>query len=75
MKKSPKEPGLNEISLTIAEFLETYNKNMPVNYPRASLALLQKFKASNESLFKSGDKWSLDQHRKRLIDWLPQNIS
>jgi hypothetical protein len=73
MKKSPKEAGLNEIALTTAEFLESYNKNMPESYPRASLDLLKKFKDAHESLFKSGDSWSLDQHRKRLIDWLPQN--
>lgn len=74
MKKSPKEASLNEIPLTIEEFLESFNKNMPKGYPKASLKLLQEFKDSHESLFKPKGYWTLDQHRKRLIDWLPQNI-
>jgi hypothetical protein len=74
MKKSESAPKSNEILLTDAEFLESYNKNMPSNYPRASMELLDKFKDSHQSLFKSSSSWSLDQHRKRLIDWLPQNM-
>ena len=64
----------NDIPLTEAEFLESYNKNMPEGYPRATLSLLEKFKVAHTSLFKGKGVWTLDQHRKRLIDWLPQNI-
>jgi hypothetical protein len=74
MKKGPKEATLNEIPLTIVEFHDSYNTNMPENYPRVTVALLQKFKDEHASLFKKDGTWSLDQHRKRLIDWLPQNI-
>ncbi len=74
MKKLPKPLQLNEIMLTPAEFLESYNKNIPEGYPHVSMDILQKFKESHLSLFKSNDLWSLDQHRKRMIDWLPQNI-
>lgn len=63
-----------EILLTASEFLESYNKNMPDGYPRVSLEILQKFKDQHLSLFKKSGLWSLDQHRKRMIDWLPQNI-
>jgi hypothetical protein len=73
MKKTPKAAGLNEIPLTEDEFLESFNKNMPESYPRASLSILKRFKEAHASLFKTGGTWSLDQHRKRLIDWLPQN--
>jgi hypothetical protein len=63
-----------EIFLTAAEFLETYNKNMPKGYPHVSMEILQRFKNEHVSLFKTHGLWSLDQHRKRMIDWLPQNI-
>ena len=64
----------NEAPLTKAEFMESYNKNMPEGYPRATLTLLEKFKEAHLSLFKGKSAWTLDQHRKRLFDWLPQNI-
>ena len=74
MKKEREESKLNERLLTNQEFLLSYNQNMPLGYPLASLTLLQKFKDEHLSLFKANSLWSLDQHRKRLIDWLPQNI-
>ncbi len=75
MKKVPGQVMLNEILLTMPEFLETYNKHMPKGYPHVSLEILQKFKDEHLSLFKGKGLWSLDQHRKRMIDWLPQNNS
>ena len=63
-----------EILLTMTEFLESYNQNMPKDRPLVSLEILQKFKDEHLSLFKNKGLWSLDQHRKRMIDWLPQNI-
>lgn len=69
MKKVP-EVMLNEVPLTTAEFLESYNQNMPEGYPNASLALLKQFKEKHTALFKGDGLWTLDQHRKRLIDWL-----
>jgi hypothetical protein len=61
------------LQITLSEFLELYNKNMPAHFPRASVALLKKFKEGHETLFKHGDLWSLDSHRKKLMDWLPRN--
>lgn len=75
MKKVPGQVMLNEVMLTMPEFLETYNKHMPKGYPHVSLEILQKFKDEHLSLFKNGGLWSLDQHRKRMIDWLPQNMA
>jgi len=74
MKKYGDEPKIHEIQITISEFLESFNKNMPQSFPRASTALLKKFKDAHPTLFKRGDSWSLDQHRKKLIDWLPRHI-
>lgn len=73
IKKLPKVAP-QEILLSAAEFLESYNKNMPKGYPHVSMEILQKFKNEHLSLFKNSGLWSLDQHRKRMIDWLPQNI-
>ena len=52
-------------------FLEEYNKNLPVSFPKASLSALEEFHEKHPFLFKGGtDKWSMDKHRKRLMDWL-----
>ena len=64
----------NETPMTSAEFLESYNKNMPEGYPLVSLTILERFKEAHASLFKGKGLWSLDQHRKRMIEWLPQNL-
>jgi hypothetical protein len=74
MKKASPKVVPQEILLSAPEFLESYNKNMPKGYPNVSLEILQKFKTEHASLFKKSGLWSLDQHRKRMIDWLPQNI-
>ncbi len=64
----------SELPMTEAEFMTSYNQNMPEGYPLVSMAILERFKQAHTSLFKSGNTWSLDQHRKRMIEWLPQNI-
>lgn len=69
-KKNMKEAP---VLISVTEFLESYNKNMPVGWPRATSSLLQKFRDAHSSLFTHGDQWSLDQHRKKLMDWLPRN--
>lgn len=74
MKKPPKPITPNEAPLTITEFLTNYNKSLPQNFPHASLVLLERFKNEHISLFKTENVWTLDHHRKRLMDWLPQNM-
>jgi len=32
---------------------------------------LREFKKEHAALFKRGDVWSLDQHRKIVMNWLP----
>ena len=53
------------------EFLTEYNESLPPDYPRASTSLLKKFIGFYPALFKEGNIWSLGQHRKRVMDWLP----
>ena len=75
MKKYGKELRIGQVQLSLLNFLESYNQNMPKDFPLASVTLLKKFKDAQPALFKNGDLWSLDQHRKKLIDWLPRNNS
>ncbi len=64
----------SEKRLTIAAFLKSYNEDIPAGFPRASLPLLRQFARIYPELFKTGTTWSLDQHRKKLMDWLPMHI-
>ena len=61
----------SEKSLSLPEFLKSYNEGLPLEFPRASLALLREFKKAHVTLFKNNDVWSLDQHRKVVMNWLP----
>jgi len=63
-----------EKKLSLPEFLAMYNEGLPEAYPRASSSLLKEFKSTHGELFKHQDTWSLDQHRKRLMDWLPNYL-
>jgi len=73
--KYAEEMKIGQLQMPLADFLESYNKNMPESFPRASVALLKKFKDAHPLLFKNGEMWSLDQHRKKLFDWLPRNTN
>jgi hypothetical protein len=64
----------SEKQITLSDFLKSYNLDLPEAFPRASSALLKEFRAKHESLFKQPDLWSLDQHRKKVMDWLPARI-
>jgi hypothetical protein len=73
MKNNSQELKLNEIPLSLSEFLKSFNQNMPANFPQVSEERLIKFKKEHEILFRKGGTWSLDQHRKKVMDWLPRN--
>ncbi|MEK7514511.1 MAG: hypothetical protein AAB587_01700 [Patescibacteria group bacterium] len=73
MKKYPAEVKVSEILIPLSDFLKSYNTNIPESFPRASVPLLKKFQAAHATLFKNNNLWSLDRHRKKLIDWLPRN--
>lgn len=55
---------------TLVEFLTLYNENLPLTFPRASVALLEEFRSAHASFFKPHDVWSLELHRKKVMDWL-----
>lgn len=74
MRNNSLEPKLNEISLSLSEFLKSFNQNMPANFPQVSEEQLLMFKKEHEILFRKCNSWSLDHHRKKVIDWLPRNI-
>lgn len=75
MKRDGDRIRESEMRISINDFLASFNKNMPKGFPLVTPALLKKFQEAHASLFKDGNTtWSLDQHRKKLIDWLPRNI-
>ena len=60
----------SEKSLSFSDFMKSYNEGLPLQFPRASLALLREFRKEHLTLFKDGGEWSLDQHRKKVMDWI-----
>lgn len=74
MKKPPRPTPASELPMSEAEFIASFNANMPEGYPRVSPAILTRFKEAHANLFKGKGEWNLDQHRKRMIEWLPQNL-
>lgn len=63
-----------ERKLTLTDFVTSYNENLPESFPRASQVFLREFQKAYPGLFKDDKEWSLDQHRKKFMDWLPQHI-
>jgi hypothetical protein len=60
----------SEKKRTLDEFLALYNASLPPAFPAASTALLEEFRTSHKSLFPVGSRWTLDRHRKEVMDWL-----
>jgi hypothetical protein len=71
--KSDRVLELNQNIITPAVFIESYNKSIPPDFPKASAKMLRKFQAAHPALFKKGDDWSIDKHRKKFMDWLTTN--
>lgn len=61
----------SEKKLSLKEFGASYNEGLPEGYPPVTTPLLKTFMASNAHMFKEEGVWSLDQHRKKVMDWLP----
>ncbi len=74
MRKFDEDLKVSELQISLADFLASYNKNIPASFPRASIALLEKFKETHAMLFTNGNLWSLDRHRKKFMDWIPRNV-
>ena len=75
MKSRDYDRENSELLIPFKDFLKSYNKTIPVGFPKATGALLKEFRAANISLFKHGEMWSLDQQRKKVMDWLPQRTA
>lgn len=73
MRKFDDGLKVSELQVSLADFLASYNENIPSSFPRASVALLEKFKDTHSMLFTKSDLWSLDRHRKKVMDWIPGN--
>ena len=69
-KKKTDDQEANFIESFSPDFIEYYNENIPVGFPKASLKALEEFKATHPALFKESNKWTIDKHRKKLMDWL-----
>ena len=74
MKKYIEELAVSEVRVPLGDFLKSYNKGLPTEFPRSSRILLNKFKSLHPLFFKHGDLWSLDEHRKKVMDWIPREI-
>ena len=72
--KRNRELEVNCLVTPPADFIDSYNHSIPVGFPRATAVRLKEFQATHPLLFKKGDGWSIDKHRKRLMDWLSSNF-
>jgi len=70
INKINNEPDINSIGTSTVIFVQYYNKNIPDAFPRATLKALEKFQALYPSLFKENSEWTVNRHRKKLMDWL-----
>ena len=69
-KKPDIRRDMNEMHTSLALFLDAYNGNLPSGFPSATKELLVKFRDSHPMLFDGPDSWSIDKHRKKVMDWL-----
>jgi hypothetical protein len=66
-----KEQEVNFVENSLSKFIEYYNQNIPASYPRATVAALEQFQVTHAILFDDKKTWTIDKHRRRLMDWLP----
>jgi hypothetical protein len=62
---------VNFAEMTLEGFAEYYNKNIPASFPRATKEALKQFQTTFPNLFAESKTWTIDKHRRRLMDWLP----
>lgn len=70
MKMLDLDRQYSEKSRSLNDFLKLYNESLPTTFPKASTELLEEFKHAHTNLFKLKGVWSLDLHRKKVMDWL-----
>ena len=69
-QKKNKEDDVNFIGSTSDVFIKYYNENIPASFPRATIKILKKFQPQYPTLFKKNGEWTINKHRKKLMDWL-----
>ncbi|HYD93599.1 MAG TPA: hypothetical protein VEB18_04080 [Candidatus Paceibacterota bacterium] len=74
MRKPDLDRERSEKKLSARDFLTVYNDGLPSQFPKASAPLLRRFSERHPELFKQSAEWSLDVHRKRFMDWLPNYL-
>ena len=70
MRSKSNEFEQNQVVTSLAVFIENYNKSIPEDFPRATNKALKEFQIKHPILFKKSDEWSIEKHRKKLMDWL-----
>ena len=70
MKRKSFESEANIAKTAMEPFIVAYNKTIPVGFPRATPEALEQFRVTHTILFKGKSGWSVDKHRKRVMDWL-----
>jgi len=68
--KNSAGPEINFTGKSLAVFVQYYNQNIPAQSPKASVEALERFKADHAELFKDSNEWTIDKHRKKVMDWL-----
>ena len=72
MKNNYKQAqAVNLAETTLEGFIEYYNHNIPASFPRATREALEQFQTTHANLFADSKMWTIDKHRRRLMDWLP----
>lgn len=75
MKRKDPQLELNKLRTTIDVFIKAYNQTLPQGFPVASASTLRKFQEAYPLLFKDKAEWSIEKHRKKLMDWLPMHAN
>ncbi|MBU6323420.1 MAG: hypothetical protein KGI41_03480 [Patescibacteria group bacterium] len=75
MRTPDRDRERSEKKRTRADFLKQYNESLPSSFPRATPALLAEFRKAHAGLFPRGNEWTLDVHRKKLMDWLSSHAA
>jgi hypothetical protein len=60
----------NEAGMPLKAFIEYYNRTIPADFTHATEKAMKKFKADRTALFDGDGLWSLDKHRKHVMDFL-----
>lgn len=75
MKKRDYVLERNQAMTMAADFLDLYNATIPAHFPKVTLETLKKFQTTNPAFFKRGNEWSIERHRKHLMDWLSSRVN